>query len=82
MQYTPMHENNCLSCHRCLINKGVEKNEQHLSNDLDFDHQIYLSKSKCGAASLVRNAFGPKCFWSKMLLVRNAFTPNNPYRRR
>ncbi len=35
------------SCHRCLINAGVEKNELHLNIDLNFDHQMSLSKSKC-----------------------------------
>ncbi len=33
-----------LSCHRCQINTGVEKNE--LNMDLNFDHQMSLSKSK------------------------------------
>ena len=36
-----------LSCHRLLINSGVEKNEQHLNMDQNFDHQMSLSKSKC-----------------------------------
>jgi len=36
-----------LSCHRCLLNTGVEKNEQHLNIDWNFDHQMSLSKSKC-----------------------------------
>jgi len=36
-----------LGCHRCLINTGVEKNEQHLNIDSNFDHQMSLSKSKC-----------------------------------
>jgi hypothetical protein len=36
-----------LSCHRFLINTGVEKNEQHLNMDSNFDHQMSLSKSKC-----------------------------------
>ncbi len=35
-----------LSCHRYLINTGVEKNEQHLNIDQNFDHQMSLSKSK------------------------------------
>ncbi len=34
-----------LSCHRCLIKTGVEKNEQHLKMDFNFDHQMSLSKS-------------------------------------
>jgi hypothetical protein len=33
-----------LSCHRCLINSGVEKNEQHLNIDKNFDHQMSLIK--------------------------------------
>jgi hypothetical protein len=37
-----------LSCHRCLINTGVEKIEQHLNIiDLNFDREMSLSKSKC-----------------------------------
>ncbi len=36
-----------LSCHRCLIKTGVEKMNQHLNMDYDFDHQLSLSKSKC-----------------------------------
>ena len=36
-----------LSCHRCLINTGVEKNEQHLNVDQNSDHKMYLSKSNC-----------------------------------
>jgi hypothetical protein len=36
-----------LSCHRCLNNTGVDKNEQHLNIDQNFDHQMSLSKSKC-----------------------------------
>ncbi len=34
------------SCHRCLISNGV-KNELHLIIDLNVDHQMFLSKSKC-----------------------------------
>jgi len=37
-----------LSCHRCLINTGVENNVQHLNIGYNFDHQMFLSKSKCG----------------------------------
>jgi hypothetical protein len=37
-----------LSCHRCLTNTGVEKNEQQLNIDSNFDNQVSLSKSKCG----------------------------------
>jgi len=37
---------NVLSCHRCLIKTGVEKNEQHLNIDQSFDHQMSLNKSK------------------------------------
>ncbi len=36
-----------LSCHRYLINIGVEKNELPLNTDYNFDHQMSLSKSKC-----------------------------------
>jgi len=36
-----------ISYHRCLINTGVEKMEQHLNKDYNFDHQMSLSKSKC-----------------------------------
>ncbi len=36
-----------LSRHRCLINTGVEKNEQHLNKDYNLDQKMYLSKSKC-----------------------------------
>ncbi len=36
-----------LSCHRCLINTGVEKNEQLLNKYYNFDHEMSLSKSKC-----------------------------------
>jgi hypothetical protein len=36
-----------LSCHRCLLNPGVEKNELHLNIDKNFDHPLSLSKSKC-----------------------------------
>ncbi len=36
-----------LSCHRCLINTGVEKIELHLNIDQSFDHQKSLSKNKC-----------------------------------
>jgi len=28
-----------LSCYRCLINTGVEKNELHLNIDYNVDHQ-------------------------------------------
>ncbi len=35
-----------LSFHRCLLKTGV-KNELHLNIDLNFDHQMSLSKSKC-----------------------------------
>ncbi len=42
-----MQETTVLSCHRCLINTGVEKNEQHLNKDYNFDPQMSLSKSKC-----------------------------------
>ncbi len=31
-----------LSCHRCLINTGVKKNELHLNIDNNFDHQMSL----------------------------------------
>jgi hypothetical protein len=31
--YTSMQETTALSLHRCLINTGVEKNEQHLNTD-------------------------------------------------
>ncbi len=34
-----------LSWHRCLINTGVEKPEQHLNIDQNFDHQMSQSKS-------------------------------------
>ncbi len=34
-----------LSCHRCLINIGVEKMNKILH--LNFDHHMSLSKSKC-----------------------------------
>ncbi len=34
------------SCHRCLINIGVEKNEQHWSIDYSFDHQMSPGKRK------------------------------------
>ncbi len=36
-----------ITCQRCLINTGVEKNEQHLNIDQNFDHQMSLSQSKC-----------------------------------
>jgi hypothetical protein len=36
-----------LSCHRYLINTGVEKNELQLNIDENFNHQMSLSKSKC-----------------------------------
>jgi hypothetical protein len=36
-----------LSCFRHLINTGVEKNEKHLNIDINFYHQMSLSKSKC-----------------------------------
>jgi len=36
-----------LNCHRHLSNTGVEKNKLHLNIDLNFDHQMSLSKSKC-----------------------------------
>jgi hypothetical protein len=36
-----------LSCHRCLSKTGVEKNEQHLNIDNNFDHQMSVSKCKC-----------------------------------
>jgi hypothetical protein len=42
-----MKESNCPSCHRDLIKPGVEKNEQHLNIDYNFDQQMSLSKSKC-----------------------------------
>jgi len=35
-----------LSCHRCLINSDVEKNEQHLNMYYNIYHQMSLSKSK------------------------------------
>ncbi len=35
-----------LSCYKCLINTGVEKNEQHSNLDYSFHHQMSLSKSK------------------------------------
>jgi len=34
-----------LSCHRFLINPGVEK--VNINMDLNYDHQMSLSKSKC-----------------------------------
>ncbi len=37
---------NVLSCHRCLINAGIEKNT-HLNIDYNVDHQMSLSNSKC-----------------------------------
>ncbi len=36
-----------LSCYRCLVNTGVEKNQLHLNMDLNFYHQMSLGKSKC-----------------------------------
>jgi len=33
-----------LRCHRCLIKTGVDKNEQHLNIDKNFDHRMSLSK--------------------------------------
>ncbi len=36
-----------LSCRRCLLITGFEKNEQYLNIDYKFDHQRPLSKSKC-----------------------------------
>ncbi len=36
-----------LTCHRFLINTGVEKNEQHLNIEKNFYHHMSLSKSKC-----------------------------------
>ncbi len=36
-----------LSCHRCLINTGVEKNGLCLNINQNFDHPMSLSKSKC-----------------------------------
>ncbi len=36
-----------LTCHGCLFNTGVEKNELHLNIDYNFDHQMSLSKSQC-----------------------------------
>jgi hypothetical protein len=36
-----------LNCHRCRVYTGVEKMKQHLNIDLNFDHQMSLSKSKC-----------------------------------
>ncbi len=36
-----------LSCHGCLINTGVEKNDQYSIIDKNFDHQMSLSKRKC-----------------------------------
>jgi hypothetical protein len=36
-----------LSCRRFLINSGVEKKEQHLNMDSNYDYQMSLSKSKC-----------------------------------
>jgi hypothetical protein len=35
---TPTKENNCRKLHRCLINTGVEQNEQHVNIDYNFDH--------------------------------------------
>jgi hypothetical protein len=31
-----------LSCHRCLINTGVEKNEHYLNANNNFDYQMYV----------------------------------------
>ncbi len=35
-----------LSCHRCLINTGFEKNEPHLNIDYNFEYMMSPSKSK------------------------------------
>ncbi len=35
-----------ISCHICLINTGVEKNEQHLNVDYNFDRPMSASRSK------------------------------------
>jgi hypothetical protein len=40
--YTNAGKTAFLSCHKCLINTGVEKNEQHINRDKNFDHQICL----------------------------------------
>jgi hypothetical protein len=42
-----MQEKTALSCHRCLMNTGVEKNEQLLIVENNFDPQMSLSKNKC-----------------------------------
>jgi hypothetical protein len=52
-----------LSCHKCLIKTGVEKNEKLLNRDYNFDHQMSPSKSKCwysnnGKESTVNRALG------------------------
>jgi hypothetical protein len=41
------------SCHRCLINTGIEKIEQHLNIDHYFDHQMSLSERKFGLSTTV-----------------------------
>jgi len=49
-QYVFRHlfrKKNVLSCHRCLIHFGIEKNEQHLNIDLKFDNQMAPSKREC-----------------------------------
>ncbi len=35
-----------LSCHRCLIKTGVEKNERHQNMDYNFDHQMSPSRGQ------------------------------------
>jgi len=48
-----MHETTVLSCHRCLINTGVEKNEQHLNIDYNFDHQMSQVRVNFGIQTIV-----------------------------
>jgi hypothetical protein len=40
-------ETTVLTCQRCVINTGIEKNEQCLDIDENFYHLMSFSKSKC-----------------------------------
>jgi len=45
----------------CLIKTGVEKNEQHLNMDYNFDHQMSLSKSKMLVFKQLFTVFKMRC---------------------
>ncbi len=50
-----------ISCNRCLVYTGVEKMNQHINIDLDFDHQMSLSLSKCGYSNNCLHFLKARC---------------------